>query len=129
MSLTDGQQKMINHIVTMDDPPGIALPNGPGVGLPRYVIQEAGGLQRTFDMAGTVESFPEIVVRVETEDGEYATENNALVKALVARFKPGTRFDGVTILDPASPRPPLRGGGVYAVPVIIRGRYVFNSSS
>jgi hypothetical protein len=128
MSMTDGQQALIRRIVTMDDPPNIALPNGPGVGLPRYVIQEAGGSQNTFDMAGTVESFPEIVVRVETEDGEYATENNALVKALVARFKPGSRFDGITILDAADPRPPLPGGGdVYAVPVIIRGRYVFNS--
>lgn len=127
MSMTDGQQKLINRIVTMDDPPNIALPNGPGVGLPRYVVQEAGGSQNTFDMAGAVESFPEIVVRVETEDGEYATQNNALVKALVTRFKPGSRFDGITILDAPSPRPPLRGGGVYAVPVIIRGRYVFNS--
>jgi hypothetical protein len=127
MSMTDGQQKLINRIVTMDDPPNIALPNGPGVGLPRYVIQEAGGSQNTFDMAGTVESFPEIVVRVETEDGEYATGNNALVKALVARFKPGSRFDGITILDAANSRPPLTGGGVYATPVIIRGRYVFNS--
>jgi hypothetical protein len=127
MDITDGQQALINRIVQMDNPPNIALPGGPGKNLPRYVVQAAGGSSNTFDLDGNTEDFPEIVVRVETKDGEYATENDGLVKALIGRFKPGSQFDGVTILVPPSVRPPLPGGGVYAVPVIIRGRSVSNS--
>ena len=123
MSMTTGQQQLIDHVVTMSDRPNIALPNGPGADLPRYVVQVAGGRKRTFDLSGAVEKFPEIVIRVETEDGDLATENDPLVAALEARFSLGSRFDDITILEDPDVRPPLRGGGVYAVPVIIRGRF------
>lgn len=125
MSLTTGQQALIRRVTTMSAPPNVVLPNGKGKPLPRYVVQASGGSQSTFDLSGTTDSRPEIVVRVETEADEFATENDSLVAALVARFKPGDEFDGVEIMDAPLPRPPLEGDGVYSVPVIIRGRYIF----
>ena len=125
MSITTGQQALIKRIVTMTDPPNNVLQNGPGKSLPRYVVQVSGGSQRTATMAGQTDAVPEITVRVETGT-EYATDNDVLVAALVARFRPGTRFDGVTILDAPLPRPPLPvTDGVYTVPVIIRGHFTF----
>lgn len=123
MSITTGQQALIRRIVTMTTDANIVLPNGPGKGLPRYVIQAAGGAQQTASLKGRTEAAPEIVVRVETADGEYATQNDELVAALVARFPlDGAPFDGVVIREAPLPRPPLPvADGVYAVPVIIRG--------
>ena len=111
MSITLGQKAIINRIVTMADPPNICLPNGEAFGLPRYVIQVAGGAQQRETVGGLTRANPEIVVRVETktvtDDEGFAltTENDALVEALVARFAVGDRFDGVTILEAPSPRP------------------------
>ena len=125
MSMTNGHQAIISRIVTMSGAPNVVLPNGPGKDCPRFVVQEAGGSQRTATVAGETDAYPEVIVRVET-DTAYATENNALVAALVARFAPGSRFDGVTILDAPLPRAPLPvTEGVYSVPVIIRGRISF----
>lgn len=124
MSLSTGQQALIRRVVTMDSPPNIMLPNGPGKGLPRYVVQVSGGSQRTAMLDGTTDAYPEIVVQVETESSEYATENDTLVAALVARFKPGDKFDGVTIMDAPLPRSAVPGP-CYSVPVIIRGRMSF----
>jgi hypothetical protein len=122
MSLTLGQAALIRRIVTMTTDANIVLPNGPGAGLPRYVVQAAGGTQRTRTIDGVTEARPEIVVRVETEAGAYATESDSLVADLVARFDVGDSFDGVTIIERPSPRPPLPvADGVYSVPVIIRG--------
>ena len=121
MTLVTGQQALIRRIVTMTTSANIVLPNGPGRGLPRYVIQVSGGSQQNTLVRGTTEAVAEIVVRVETGT-EYATANDALVDALVARFPVTEVFDGVTIRDAPLPRPPLPvTEGVYAVPVIIRG--------
>lgn len=126
MGITTGHQALINRIVTMPDPPNIVLPNGPGKGLPRYVIQVSGGAQQTATLQGLTDSTPEIVVQVETEDGGYTTENDTLVEALVARFPVASRFDGVCILESPMPRAALPvTDGVYSVPVIIRGSYTF----
>ena len=125
MSLTAGQQALIRRIVTMTTSANIVLPNGPGAALPRYVVQVSGGSQRTATVDGVTDARPEIVVRVETVADAYATDNDALVAALVARFRPGDKFDGVTVIDAPLPRPPLVGDGVYSVPVIIRGRFSF----
>lgn len=124
MSITDGQRAMINRIVE-NAAVDVVLPNGPGKSCPRFVVQEAGGAQSRVGVSIMTDADPEIVVRVET-DTDYATENNALVKALVALFRPSDEFDGVTILDAPLPRPPLPViEGVYSVPVIIRGRMNF----
>lgn len=105
----------------MPNPPNIVLPNGPGAACPRYVVQEAGGAQRTRTLDGVTEALPEILVRVET-DSEYTTENNELVSRLVARFPANSRFDGVIIREAPLPRPPLPSeSGVYSTPVFIRG--------
>lgn len=125
MSITDGQAAIINRIVTSGMSANIVLPYGPGAECPRYVIQVSGGSQSTVTMHGHTDSNPEIVVRVETTD-EYATANDGLVSDLVAIFRPGAKFSGVTILDAPSPRAPLPvTDGVYSVPVVVRGRYSF----
>lgn len=125
MSLTAGQQALIYRLVTMSGGTNVVLPNGPGKGLPRYVVQVSGGAQRTATLGGRTDATPEIVVQVETEADDYVTANNALVAALVARFAVGSRFDGVTITDAPLPRPALVGGGVYSVPVVVRGQTSF----
>lgn len=125
MSLTTGQQALVARIINMPGRPNVVLPNGPSADCPRYVIQKAGGAQRTAGLDGRTDGTPEIVVRVETKS-TYDVENDALVAALVARFRPGDRFDGVTIIEAPLPRPALPPvGGVYAVPVRIRGQYSF----
>lgn len=117
---------MINRLVSMAGATNVVLPNGAGKGLPRYVVQASGGAQRTATINGLTDATPEIVVRVETEADRYATENDTLVAALVAMFPVASRFNGVTILDAPSVRPALpAAGGVYAVPVVIRGQYSF----
>ena len=126
MSQTDGHQAIISRIVANSGGTNIVLPNGPGKSLPRYVVQEAGGMQRTSTLAGLTDAIPEVVVRVETEAGTYATESNSLVKALVDIFPPALRFSGMTVVDAPDPRPPLPIlDGVYAVPVIIRAEFSF----
>lgn len=132
MSITLGQQALIDRITTMVDPPNIVLPGGEAFGLPRYVVQVAGGAQQRETVGGLTRANPEIVVRVETKTvtdaGAFAltTESNDLVAALVARFAVGDTFDGVTILEAPLPRAPLPvTDGVYSVPVIIRGRCYF----
>jgi len=48
------------------------------------------------------------------------------VQALTARFPVGTVFEGVKIDRAPEVRPELEApGGVYAIPVVIRGTYVF----
>lgn len=129
MSITDGQQALIRRIVTMTTEAGIVLPEAPqGASLPRYVVQEAGGTQRSQTLDGLVESRPEIVVRVEVGQGNYTTESNALIAALSSRFKPGDEFDGIQITQPIDVRPPLPANqGIYSVPVIIRGLYCYQA--
>jgi len=115
MSLTDGHQAIIGRIVAEAGATSVVLPNGPGKGLPRYVVQEAGGTQRPIGVDGMTDATAEVVVRVETEAGAYATEANALASALVAMFPGGLRFDGMTVMDAPSVRPPLPvADGVYA---------------
>ncbi|MBR9841435.1 MAG: hypothetical protein GYB50_26815 [Rhodobacteraceae bacterium] len=129
MSITTGQQALINRVVTMASPPSIVLPNGPGKGLPRFVIQTAGGSQQPSTLTGETRAFPEILVRVETNafpEGQYLIQSDALVAALVARFPPGVKFDGVKIDRAPDVRPPLPvTDGVYAVPVYVRGTFTF----
>lgn len=126
MSITDGHQAIIARIVSQAGGTSVVLPEGPGKSLPRYVVQEAGGSQRTVTLAGDTLARPEVVVRVETEAGRYATENNALTKALVGMFPPGASFGGVHVRDAPSVRPPLpTTDGVYSVPVVIRAEFGF----
>lgn len=127
MSITTGQQKLINRVVTMASPPNIIIPGGKSKDMPRYVIQAAGGSQQTvFRNKGMTDATAEINVRVETGTDVYSViENDSLVAALVARFPVGASFDGITILDAPLPRPPVTSAGVYAIPVIIRGRFFF----
>lgn len=129
MSITAGQQALIRRILTMTTSANIVVPNGSAKGLPRYVVQASGGSQRTLGLSKITDARPEITVRVETgvwPDVQYSTLSDTLVAALVARFAVSDQFDGVTIEDAPSVRPPLPvTDGVFAVPVIIRGRCFF----
>lgn len=124
-SLVAGHQAMISRIVTLASI-AVVLPNGPGKPLPRYVVQEAGGSQRTSLLGGLTDADPEVVVRVEVDAGQYATQSNVLVDELAAMFPAGLRFGGMTVLDAPMVRPPMPvSDGVYSVPVIIRARFSF----
>lgn len=133
MSMTLGYKEIILRIVE-GAPYGtsLVLPNTPaneGFPLPRYVIQEAGGAQATRGLDGWTEATAEVVVRVETSTGGFATQSNDLVEALVALFPASLRFGvstDMTVLEAPNVRPPLPGeDGVYAVPVIVRARFSF----
>jgi hypothetical protein len=90
------------------------------------VVQEAGGRQTRFGLDGKTEAYPEVLVRVETESGEYSTEASNMVRALVGVFPRGTRFGDYTVLDEPDVRPPLPvSDGVYAVPVYVSARVVY----
>lgn len=128
MSLSDGHRGIISRIVGSASV-NVVLPNGPGKGLPRYVVQEAGGTQRTATMAGLTDAVAEVVVLVETSSGAYSTQSNSLISELVDMFRPGVRFGGPTemvIVEAPDVRPPLPDtGGVYSVPVIVRAHFNF----
>lgn len=126
MSVTDGHQALIRRLVTMTTTASIALPNAPGApGVPRYVVQEAGGGQNTYTLDGDTNARPEIVVRCEVEADTDAAAANALAKALVDRFAVGSKFDGLTVLQAPNVRPPIVADGIYAIPVVIRGFMTF----
>lgn len=125
MSITNGHKALINRIAQMSTTANIQFPNGPNVAMPRYVIQTMGGRQRTATISGTTESYPEILVHVETDE-RYVNENDTMVEDLVSLFAVNVRFDGVTILN--APEVGGRLGeqkGAYSVPVTIRGFYPF----
>lgn len=130
MSVTLGHQEIIRRIIRMA-PHGvsIALPNGPGKTLPRYVVRDAGGSQTTTTLSGTVEAAAEVLVLVDTATGLFATQSNELTAALVQMFPPALRFGDetqMTVVDSPSVRPPLPSlDGVYSVPVMIRARLTF----
>lgn len=129
MSVTNGHKAIIARIVAQAGATAVALPNGPGKSLPRYVVQEAGGTQSNSMVAGLTDADAEVVVRVETVSGSYATQSNDLTAALVAMFPAGLRFGtspAMTILTPPNVRPPLPViDGVYSVPVVVRARFTF----
>ena len=124
MSLATGQQALIRRITASLPLVNIVLPNGQPKELPRYVIESTGGEQKAADISGTVEASVEITVRVETQKGQFASENNALVNDLVDLFQIGNRFDGITIIE----APVLESaelGAIYSVPVKIKGIFEF----
>jgi hypothetical protein len=111
MSITAGHQKMIRHLIGMTTTANIVLPNGPGAGLPRYVVQVAGGLQQTRTIDGVTQAQPELVVSVETEAGAYTTRSDEMIEALVQRFAANTRFEGMMVRGGSLPPPtPSRDG-------------------
>lgn len=126
MSITDGYQAIISRLLTESSGVNIVLPDGPGKTLPRYVVQEAGGSQRVQNLDGDVAAMPEVMVMVETADGQYTTQSNALVKSLVDIFPVGSRFGGMEVVAPPDVRPPLPAhDGVYSVPVYVSARFVY----
>lgn len=126
MSIPDGHDAIIRRARQELSSTNFVLPNGPGASLPRYVVQEAGGRERTLGLDGATEAFPEVLFLAETEAGVYSGGTSNLVRALVQVFRPGTRFEGCTVLVPPDVRPPLPvADGVYSVPVYVSARIVF----
>jgi hypothetical protein len=124
MSLATGQQALISRITSSLGHVNIVLPNGQPTELPRYVIETSTTEQKAADISGAVEATIEIKVRVETQKGEFATENDGMVNDLVDLFRIGDRFDGVTIIE-APVLEPAEMGAIYAVPVTIKGIFAF----
>lgn len=116
---------MVMHLLQMGTDANFVIPQGSDRPLPRYWIQNAGAAPRTFDLAGNVIANVEMAVSVETSASDTATQNEAMVAALEQHFRPGTRFGGLTVIEPPRPRPALVDGGVYSVPVIIRARTIY----
>ncbi|WP_425070644.1 hypothetical protein [Sagittula sp. S175] len=125
MTTSTAFQAMVLHLLQLDTDAEFMIPGGTAKSLPRYWAQNAGAGVRTFDLGGAVQADVALQVSVETDASDDATQNEAMVAALESHFRPGTRFGGVTIIEPPSPRPAILDGGVYSVPVIIRGRTVF----
>lgn len=126
MSQTDGHQAIISRMIAELSGSNIVLPNGPGKSLPRYVVMEAGGRQTPATLDGTTDAYPEVVVRVETRAGVYATQNNNMVSALVDAFPLGLQFSGMRVHRAPDVRPPLPiQDGVYSVPVIVTAQFNF----
>lgn len=127
MSIADGHEQIISRIVSGASV-SVMLPNGPGKPVPRYVLQEAGGRQMTSTLQGDTDAYPEVVVLVQTEAGDYSTLNAQLLRELAAMFVPGTRFGDpeMTVVTSPEVRPPLPVEfGVYTVPVIVRASFTF----
>lgn len=127
MSIATGHDAIIRRIINEFTGGNIVLPNGPSKDLPRIVLQEAGGVQLPFGLDGKTLSYPTVLVRVETDAGNYSTEATTIVNEIVSLFQPGIpAFDDVTVDRRPDVRPALPiTNGVYAVPVYVRGRYVY----
>ena len=119
-SITEARSAVISRILGMTGRPNVIQSNAPSKDCPRYVIQNAGQILQTATVDGTSRVDLEVLVRVETDAGDYDTENEALVQALIDRFPVTTRFDGVTVLRAPEPRPALVADGIYITPVYIR---------
>ncbi|MEO0721950.1 MAG: hypothetical protein AAFY43_07345 [Pseudomonadota bacterium] len=130
MSITTGQNALINHFLGMSPSEGVVLPNDRGLPAPppRYVVQVTAGSQQTLDFDGQVDARPEIVIRVDVDADTGVSQSQAMVDALVSRFAVNTKIGDVLISQPAFPQGPLSANGVYSIPVIIRGRYCFTTT-
>lgn len=126
MSYRAGHEAMIRRIVGMTNPPNIHVPDDAElVGLPRYVIQQAGTTTRQIGFGTVTDARHVLNVRVETEADGFATMNMELVDKLIALFRPGDQFECIQIEQPPVIAPPIVGGGVYSVPVTITGRMFY----
>lgn len=120
------QQILIRHVAEMAVRPPIVFPNMADTPPPpRFVVQISASAQSTMGISRTTDATAEIVVLVQTEEGESAVPNDDLVNLLIDRFPLGANVEDVFIQEAPLPRPPLIGDGVYSVPVIIRGRSFF----
>jgi hypothetical protein len=128
MSITAGQFAVIRRLADNAGGYNVVWPDHDGsndYSLPRFVAELAGGATNTLDLSGNTEADVQVSVKVETDEGGFAAVNLAMQAILTSLFRPGTTFSGVQIDDPITTRPPLENGGVFTVPVIIRGRYIY----
>lgn len=126
MSAVLVQQALIRRFLAMPTTKPKVLPNHAGdITGAAYVVQVSGTAQGTLGISRLTDVTAEIAIRVDTPENRYATESDAMVDALVSWFAVGSQFDGVTVTEAPSPRPPYNANGVYSVPVLVRGRGQF----
>lgn len=125
-SIVDAQNALIARLKAMPGAPSIVEPNdAEGADLPRIVVQVVAPRQSPFDATGNTLADAEINARIEVEDGNFTGASDILVAAIQSQFRPGTQFDGVTIITAPQPSISYQIDGVYHVPVTIRGRCYF----
>jgi len=125
MDAIDIQNAIITRVRDIEGRPALIYDNedAEGVSLPRWSIQKASSTARgVFINKSVTETDAEVMVRVETQSGDFDGEMNQLVKLLLAAFPVNSRFSGVRIITPPKVQAPYQTGASYAVPVIIRGR-------
>lgn len=126
MTFIEAQHALIRRLQAMPGRPPLVYPNAANIApLPRIVVQVSvqTGVALTID--GITDATTEIVAQVEVEEGSGVETADAIVQAICDHFPLYARFDGLLILQPPSPRPPLQGDGYFAVPVVIRARHNF----
>lgn len=126
MTFTEAQHALIRRLQAMPGRPPLVYPNAANIApLPRIVVQVSVQTGVPLTMTGITDATTEIVVQVEVDEGTGVATADAIVQAICNHFPLYARFDGLLILQPPSPRPPLQGDGYFAVPVVIRARHNF----
>lgn len=129
MNYTEAEQAIIAAVAGIVGAPPIAYPDAAQPpALPRWVVQTATNSGRPVTYDGLTSGQTEILVRVETQDGDYARENTKYLSLLLDAFPAQRRlatYSGAEVLitQAPEPRPPIVGGGVYSRPVYIRGAF------
>lgn len=126
MTFTEAQHALIRRLQAMPGRPPIVYPNdGTAAPFPRIVVQVSAQAAFGLTLDGIAEATTEIVAQVEVAEGTGAGAADAIVQTIIDQFPLHARFDGLIIQQPPSPRPPLQGGGYFAIPVLIRARHFF----
>ena len=124
MNLIEAEDVLIERLIATPDAPSIVLPDDSQLlAAPRWVVQRSSPNHTANGLDGAVEGRAELLVRVETERGQFSQSNNELVVLLVQRFAVGLSIGGVSIKEPPDIRPSLVESGLLVTPVIIRGRF------
>jgi len=125
-SIVDAQNALIERLMGMPDRPAIAYPSGKVVNdLPRIVVQKLAPTQRTLNLSGDTDSTASILARIEIEDGQGDARSSEILTAIQERFPVGFEAATFWIEDLPASQAEYQAGGVYHVPVIISGRYIF----
>lgn len=126
MTFTEAQHALIRRLQAMPGRPPLVYPNAANSApLPRVVVQVSVQTGVALTMNGITDATTEIVAQVEVDEGTGVETVDAIVQAICDHFPLYARFDGLLIVQPPSPRPPLQGDGYFAVPVTIRARHNF----
>lgn len=126
MTILAAHNAIVTRILAISGRPSAAVPGGLAVNaLPRWVIQHSANAISTITVKGTTRAVVEVIVSVETTDGEGEATAQTHIALLNAAFPVGLHFSGVAVTQAVDPRPPLIRDGIYSVPCVIRGATSF----